>query len=217
MKWIEKTKIFLDTHPKLRNTTISMAAIFGAGFGVGVYVTVLLQKQLAALGASGYIIAIFSGLTTVIVIFNQLQEWRKKKNAPTLSFHEIKMSQYLKDEAYSIKLVLSQSGEEAKRCHSYITVDDYSSTIVTRWLDNNLQHMNIGETGQLGLFTIVQNESGKSIFLATPPSSRAITLSYGAFIDKKLTIKIVCENAKLDSPYVKKISEIIEEGRKNTE
>ena len=177
--------------------------------------TVLSQKQLAALGVSGYIIAIFSGLATVIVIFKELREWKRKKNAPTLSFDEIKMSQHLNDETYSIKLVMSPSSEEAKKCHSYITVEHYSNTIVTRWLDNNLQYMNIGETGQLGLFTIVQEESGKNIFFATPPSSKPITLSHGAFIDKKVTIKIVCENAKLNAPYIKKISEIIEEGCKN--
>jgi hypothetical protein len=56
-------------------------------------------------------------------------------------------------------------------------------------------------------------------FFPRPPSAKVpapppTTLQYNNFIDRKLTIKIVCENAKLNSPYV---TEKIEYVIKNAE
>jgi hypothetical protein len=52
--------------------------VFLGGFGIGMYVTLLSQKQLAVVGASAYIVAVFGGLGTVSVIFSKVQEWQKK-------------------------------------------------------------------------------------------------------------------------------------------
>jgi hypothetical protein len=39
----------------------------------------LSQKEFAALGISGYIVAIFSGLGTLITIVDRIQRWQKEK------------------------------------------------------------------------------------------------------------------------------------------
>lgn len=81
--------------------------------------------------------------------------------------------------------------------------------------------MNIGKTGQLRLFTITEEETDKKIWFfpmlqsGEGPQPGGISLPYSTFIDKELTIKIVCEVANPPSPYAKKISEIIAEGDKN--
>lgn len=100
------------------NTTILVAAIFGTGFTVAV----LLQKQLAAVGASAYITAIFSGVGFMYTLFKELQDRKKRKEVPSLSFDRITMNERLKAKAYSIKLILSQSSEEAKNCHPYLAL-----------------------------------------------------------------------------------------------
>jgi hypothetical protein len=73
-----KIQPFLDRHPWLK-TIVLIPLIFLSGLGVGISLTLLSQKEFAALGISGYIVAIFSGLGTLITIVDRIQRWQKEK------------------------------------------------------------------------------------------------------------------------------------------
>ncbi|MFZ0511838.1 MAG: hypothetical protein WAM14_09550 [Candidatus Nitrosopolaris sp.] len=190
-----------------------------SSFGLGVCITLFVQKQLAAVGGAAYILAFFGSVGAIDVIYSAIHEWRKKKNAPSLSFDGITMNKGLKDKNYSIKLSISQSSEEAKNCHAYLSLEGYDNTIITGWSDNSKQNMDIGSTGQLRLFTIDEEIDKKIWFFPMresdeKPQPPGVSLPYSTFIVKELTIKIVCEVANPPSPYKKRISEIIAEGDK---
>jgi hypothetical protein len=86
--------------------------------------------------------------------------------------------------------MLQPVAEEAKNCHAYITLKGYNQTIITGWNDNNLQYMDIGDTGELRLFTIMKWPTKKEIIFYRMPRSNnetfppMIKLPYDTFIDK---------------------------------
>ncbi len=220
MEWLKNATVFWDKYPKLRDSTVLMIAGFVGGFAVGVYITVLSQKQLAALGASGYIIAVFSVYTTGYMIFKGIQEWQTKRNAPTLQFNGVTMySQPLahprKDYSLTVNRIPAMQGE-AKNCHVYMTIVGYRHRPITSgWASNSLRNVDIGNTDDLRLFG-VEEESRQIVFFNFPLTKRdvpiTIPIPYDDIAGRDLTIKIIADDAKLPSPYTKKISEIIHEG-----
>jgi hypothetical protein len=113
---------------------------------------------------------------------------------------------------------MMKSNGESRNCHAYLKIEGYShQTLTSGWASNGLQYTNIGSDDELRLFTLSE---GQIIFFNLPSKKEedclSMTLSYNDIINRNLHIRIVAEDTNVPSPYIKKISQIIEEGDKHT-
>jgi hypothetical protein len=92
-----------------------LVPIFFTGFGLGIGITLYLQKQLDALGAPGYAAAFFGGASSMVHIFNQIQQWKRNKNAPILLDHGFKSSKvaYNQDKDFLLEVIMTTPNGEA--------------------------------------------------------------------------------------------------------
>jgi hypothetical protein len=164
MLGIQRAKTFLKNHPRLGDSVIQII-IFFTGLGIGIYITLSFQNQIAALGLSGAAIALFSVSGNIIMVINLILQWQKSKKVPTLEFdsylkileYQIPSGPIIKDQfAYFVRIKdtnLDSEGE-AEDSKGYLEVKGNMSQESQRrtasvWGDNNLRSIGLYKQADL--------------------------------------------------------------------
>ncbi len=182
------------------------AAMFVFGIAIGFYVAVNSSKQLAVLGATGAIIAIFSGLGTATTAMNLLLQWSRE---PILRFGTTAPNS---ERVYHLHVTKTRGKGVVENCAAFLTVED---TIVTDsptiWSLYGKRQINIGDVDvHARLFKVV---NGETIIFPVANEIQGLDMEnpypLKQVIDKWLTLRMVSTSGNIPKPFKDTIGNIV--------
>jgi hypothetical protein len=229
VKGSEKIKTFSKI---VKNSTLLLAVIvFFAGFGIGIYVTLIFQKQTTVFGISAIVIAIFSGLGALVSLANRIMDWhsnnKEKEKVPVLKFDDFYKTigpliqtyapDYKEHVTCFVRIIDTNSKSEGQveNANGFLEVKgrDAQRSITrtpTVWSVNNSRSLSFSKRADLMLFTAIGTERIIFPIANKEEGYKPNTKPYSNFINEELIIEVDCKGGILkEKTRTMKISEII--------